>query len=38
MTFKKEKGKIRAICFSPEQRKKLTQFKSADKSCTISNI
>ena len=38
MTFQTQNENLRAVCFSPEKRKRLAQFKTDGVSCVISNL
>ena len=38
MTFQTQNENLRAVCFSPETRKRLAQFKTDGVSCAISNL
>ena len=38
MTFQTQNENLRAVCFSPEKRKRFAQFKTDGVSCVISNL
>ena len=38
MTFQTQNENLRAVCFSPEKRKRLAQFKTDRVGCVISNL
>ena len=38
MTFQTQNENLRAVCFSPEKRKRLAQFQTDGVSCVISNL